>query len=113
LVQWLAGCRGTLCGKPYDANLDADGFNHLAGRYTALMDQDETYRRVQAQFGRTADAYVASASHARGAELEQMVALAQVLHPGAMADKAVLDVATGGGHTALAFARARRSRLPT
>jgi ubiquinone/menaquinone biosynthesis C-methylase UbiE len=70
------------------------------------MTQDETCRRVQAQFGCTADAYVASASHAQGAELEQMVVLAEALHSGAMAEKIVLDVATGGGHTALAFARA-------
>ena len=70
------------------------------------MTQDETYRKVQAQFGCTADAYVASASHAQGADLAQMVALARALHPGAMAEKAVLDVATGGGHTALAFAGA-------
>lgn len=70
------------------------------------MTQDETYRRVRAQFGRTADAYVESPSHAQGADLEQLVALAEALHPGAMADKTVLDVATSGGHTALAFAGA-------
>ena len=39
------------------------------------MTQDETYRKVQAQFGRTADAYVASASHARGADLEHEAVL--------------------------------------
>ena len=70
------------------------------------MTQDETYRRVQAQFGRTAAAYVSSPGHASGAELAQMVALAEALQGGEMREKTVLDVATGGGHTALAFARA-------
>jgi ubiquinone/menaquinone biosynthesis C-methylase UbiE len=70
------------------------------------MTHDETYRRVRSQFGRTANAYVESTGHAQGAELAQMVALAHALHPGALAAKTVLDVATGGGHTALAFALA-------
>lgn len=65
-----------------------------------------TYARVQAQFGRTAAAYVASPSHAHGAELGQMLALTSALHPGEMREKTVLDVATGGGHTALTFAQA-------
>ena len=69
------------------------------------MTQDETYRRVQAQFGRTADAYVTSAGHAKGAELKQMVTFAESLL-GSLEGRKVLDVATGGGHTALAFARA-------
>lgn len=70
------------------------------------MTQDETYRWVRSQFGRTAHAYVESVGHAQGAELSEMVALAGTLHPGAFAQKSVLDVATGGGHTALAFAGA-------
>ncbi len=69
------------------------------------MTQDETYRRVQAQFARTADAYVTSAGHAKGAELAQMVELAESLL-GSLEGRKALDVATGGGHTALAFARA-------
>lgn len=69
------------------------------------MTRDETYRRVQTQFGRTADAYVTSASHAKGAELAQMVGLSESLL-GSLQNRTVLDVATGGGHTALAFARA-------
>lgn len=68
------------------------------------MTQDETYRRVQAQFGRTAAAYVESEGHAKGAELEQMVGFAERFGP--LRGRDVLDVATGGGHTALAFARA-------
>lgn len=61
----------------------------------------EAHEAVRAQFARTAAAYVESAHHAKGAELSQMVALA-----GDVRGRRVLDVATGGGHTALAFARA-------
>jgi SAM-dependent methyltransferase len=56
-------------------------------------------RRVQLQFGPTAAAYVASASHAGGEDLERLLAWGRALGP-----VRVLDVATGGGHTALAFA---------
>ena len=56
-------------------------------------------RRVQAQFGAIADAYVASPGHAGGDDLEQLAAWGRALSP-----TRVLDVATGGGHTALAFA---------
>ncbi|NJM07860.1 class I SAM-dependent methyltransferase [Candidatus Gracilibacteria bacterium] len=55
---------------------------------------------AQAQFAPVAAAYVTSATHAHGADLARIVELAspQPQHH-------VLDVATGGGHTALAFAR--------
>jgi SAM-dependent methyltransferase len=56
--------------------------------------------RVQAQFGPSAAAYVASPGHAGGPDLEQLVAWGT--KRGAAR---VLDLATGGGHTALAFAR--------
>jgi SAM-dependent methyltransferase len=56
--------------------------------------------RVAAQFGPSAAAYVASAGHAAGPDLEQLLAWGR--RRGAAR---VLDVATGGGHTALAFAR--------
>ncbi len=69
------------------------------------MTQNETHRRVQAQFGRTANAYVESTGHAKGAELTEMVTVAEQLL-GSLQGKKALDVATGGGHTALAFARA-------
>ena len=52
------------------------------------------------QFGRVAEAYVRSKGHAEGEDLERIVALAA-----ATAEDRVLDVATGGGHTALALAR--------
>ena len=68
------------------------------------MTQD-TYNRVKTQFGRTAAAYVESSGHAKGAELTAMVSLAEDLL-GDLQGKKALDVATGGGHTALAFARA-------
>ncbi|MCU0513315.1 MAG: class I SAM-dependent methyltransferase [Anaerolineae bacterium] len=60
---------------------------------------DSQQARVQAQFGQHAAAYVTSATHAAGAELARLVALAQP-QPG----WTMLDVATGGGHTALTFA---------
>lgn len=68
-------------------------------------DFEETHNQVREQFGRTAAAYVSSPIHAQGDDLSQMVALAEALHAGKMSEKKVLDVATGGGHTALAFAR--------
>jgi SAM-dependent methyltransferase len=55
--------------------------------------------QVQAQFGASAQAYVTSAGHAGGDDLERLVTWGR--RCGA---KRVLDVATGGGHTALAFA---------
>lgn len=51
------------------------------------------------QFGRTAEGYVASASHAAGDDLAWLLALAA---PRGM--ERVLDMSTGAGHTALAFA---------
>lgn len=64
---------------------------------------DQT-RRVQEQFGTIAAAYVSSPGHARGDDLDQLVAWGRALSPAR-----VLDLATGGGHTALAFtAIARR-----
>jgi ubiquinone/menaquinone biosynthesis C-methylase UbiE len=53
----------------------------------------------QEHFGRTAAHYLTSAPHAKGASLERMVALAEP-----QADWHALDVATGAGHTAYAFA---------
>lgn len=55
--------------------------------------------QVQAQFGQSAQDYVTSAGHAGGEDLERLVAWGR--RRGALR---VLDVATGGGHTALAFA---------
>ena len=61
------------------------------------MSEQHTHK-VQAQFGAVADAYVTSAGHAGGEDLERLLAWGRALRPGR-----VLDVATGAGHTALAF----------
>lgn len=63
----------------------------------------EQTRRVQEQFGAIAAAYVTSPGHAGGEDLDRLVAWARALAP----DRA-LDVATGGGHTALALAGVAR-----
>lgn len=54
---------------------------------------------VQSQFGPIANAYVTSSTHARGADLQRLLTLSEI-----QGDENLLDVATGGGHTALAFA---------
>ncbi len=54
---------------------------------------------VEQKFGAAAADYAASAVHAKGPSLARAVAVAAP-----QADWAVLDVATGAGHTALAFA---------
>jgi len=54
---------------------------------------------VQEQFGKTAASYLTSKPHALGKSLERMVALTAP-----QADWRMLDVATGGGHVAYAFA---------
>ncbi len=55
--------------------------------------------QAQARFGQYAQGYVTSERHAKGDELDQLLDLAQP-----QPDWWVLDVATGGGHTALLFA---------
>jgi ubiquinone/menaquinone biosynthesis C-methylase UbiE len=54
---------------------------------------------VQETFGSAAQSYVTSVIHAQGGDLQRLVELAQP-----RGDERLLDVATGGGHTALAFA---------
>jgi ubiquinone/menaquinone biosynthesis C-methylase UbiE len=62
--------------------------------------QDSTIKNlVQEQFGAVAERYVTSVSHARGGDLARMIELARP-----RGDERLLDIATGGGHTALAFA---------
>lgn len=68
------------------------------------MSQGETRERdvralSRGRFGRFAARYVESATHARGTDLERLVAIATP-----ELTWTVLDIATGGGHTALAFA---------
>ncbi|HET7580816.1 MAG TPA: class I SAM-dependent methyltransferase [Bacillales bacterium] len=54
---------------------------------------------VQNQFGSHANAYVKSEVHAKGKDLQKLVEMANV-----DGNEQMLDVATGGGHTANAFA---------
>jgi ubiquinone/menaquinone biosynthesis C-methylase UbiE len=56
--------------------------------------------RVKAQFAATAERYVVSKGHASGDDLARLTELAA-----ATRDDRALDIATGGGHTALAIAR--------
>src|SRR5256885_3423159 len=61
---------------------------------------------VQKQFGRTAAAYVESPNHARGEDLDRIVALATE-HGGAR----VVDIGTGVGHTLRRVAPSFRSAI--
>ena len=56
-------------------------------------------KSVKKQFGENADAYVTSKVHAKGASLARLI---ELTNP--QPNWKVLDVATGAGHTALAFA---------
>lgn len=60
-----------------------------------------TDKKTQAQerFGQFAQGYVSSQTHAQGSDLERLLALAEPQPHWQM-----LDIATGGGHTALTFA---------
>jgi len=62
------------------------------------IDQD-LRDRVKQHFGATAQDYVMSARHASGGGLDQLVELAEPTF-----ESDALDIATGGGHTALALA---------
>lgn len=63
------------------------------------MDDSTIKERAQAQFGAVAERYVTSPIHAHGSDLQRMIELAQP-----KSNERALDIATGGGHTALAFA---------
>lgn len=63
------------------------------------MDATDHKARVREQFGKSAEAYVASETHASGDDLAQLVSWVE-----GGPDRVALDVATGGGHTALALA---------
>lgn len=60
----------------------------------------EQKAQVEREFSARAEAYVASATHARGDDLARLVELADP-----QPDTVALDVATGGGHVALALSR--------
>jgi ubiquinone/menaquinone biosynthesis C-methylase UbiE len=63
------------------------------------MTDDDPKARVRAQFAAAGDAYVRSAGHATGPDLQRMLALATPSPTDRM-----LDIATGGGHVARTFA---------
>jgi SAM-dependent methyltransferase len=69
---------------------------------------DDPKKLAQERFGRYAAAYVASPTHSRGPDLDRLVELVGE-HPTWEA----LDIATGGGHTALAIAPHVRHVLAT
>lgn len=56
-------------------------------------------KKVQQQFGMNAEKYVTSPTHAKGKDLARLVEIS-----GASKEDLVLDIATGGGHTANALA---------
>lgn len=76
-------------------------FQQLLAAEDALEDaaEREAHERVWQTFAPNAEAYVASESHAGGADLERLVELAAP-----RATDSALDVSTGGGHVALALA---------
>ncbi len=63
---------------------------------------------VQAQFGQNAANYVSSAAHSSGASLDQLREWMLARRP-----RRALDIATGGGHTALAITSACTQLLAT
>jgi len=66
---------------------------------TPQSNDEQKKSQVQDYFSRTADSYVASFSHRSGDDLQRLIQLGE-LDPHLSA----LDIATGGGHTALAIA---------
>ena len=66
---------------------------------TPRQSSDDKKAQVQDYFSRTAEGYVASFSHRTGHDLQRLIELGE-WHPHQQA----LDIATGGGHTALAIA---------
>lgn len=62
-------------------------------------ENDEKKARVREYFSRTAENYVSSATHRTGADLPRLIELGEWDE-----QQRALDVATGGGHTALAVA---------
>jgi ubiquinone/menaquinone biosynthesis C-methylase UbiE len=63
------------------------------------MSSSEVKAHAQERFGQFAQGYVESKVHSSGGDLDRLVELAQP-----QPDWVMLDVATGGGHTALKFA---------
>src|SRR5690242_5102623 len=66
---------------------------------TSPQPANDAKAQVQDYFSRTAESYVASFSHSTGNDLQRLIELGEW-----EASQRALDVATGGGHTALAVA---------
>lgn len=66
---------------------------------TTQPDAEAKKARVQDYFSRTAESYVASFSHKAGGDLQRLLEIGEW-----NTDQYALDIATGGGHTALAVA---------
>ena len=64
-----------------------------------MADSQDSKSRSKARYSQFAQGYVTSQTHAKGDDLERLVEIAQP-----QSDWEMLDVATGGGHTALKFA---------
>lgn len=56
-------------------------------------------KEVKQQFGKNAESYVTSSIHKDGVDLQKLLKLAKIT-----GEEVVLDIATGGGHTANGFA---------
>ncbi|MGO4890437.1 class I SAM-dependent methyltransferase [Anaerobacillus sp. MEB173] len=63
------------------------------------MDDKEIKENVKSQFGKNAKNYVTSKWHAKGKDLAKLIEIAELT-----GEEYVLDIATGGGHTANALA---------
>jgi len=60
---------------------------------------EQTKRDVREQFGKSAESYVESKLHKDGNDLQKLIGMASIT-----GKEELLDIATGGGHTANAFA---------
>lgn len=63
-----------------------------------MTDQKDSKALSEERYTQYAEGYVTSQTHAKGSDLDRLIAIAQP-----QADWVALDVATGGGHTALKF----------
>lgn len=64
-----------------------------------MADAKDSKSLSQERYTQYAEGYVTSQTHAKGADLDRLIAIAEP-----QSDWVALDVATGGGHTALKFA---------
>jgi ubiquinone/menaquinone biosynthesis C-methylase UbiE len=64
-----------------------------------MTDSKDSKSLSQERYTQYAEGYITSQTHAKGADLDRLIAIAEL-----QSDWVILDVATGGGHTALKFA---------